>query len=240
MARAAPRDPIYRGRRFSAETIELCVRWYITYRLSYRDLVAMMAERGVVVSHTTILRWVQRYVPEYERRWARFSRPVDSSWRMDETAVSVRGGKHYLYRAVDRHGKSVDSVLRDDRSMDAAQAFFRNAVASQWSPGWPSKVNLDGNSASHRALRLLSQEDPRWRAVVVRDRRYLNNIVEQDHRAIKRRCASMLGFKSFRTAAVTLAGVELAHRIHKRQFSFGRAARRRTLSLKCLWDQALA
>ncbi|MGB8327010.1 MAG: IS6 family transposase, partial [Steroidobacteraceae bacterium] len=226
MARAAPRDPIYRGRRFCVETIELCVRWYITYRLSYRDLVAMMAERGVVVSHTTILRWVQRYVPEYERRWARYSRPVDPSWRMDETAVSVRGGKHYLYRAVDRHGKSVDSVLRDDRSMDAAQAFLRNAVASQWSPGWPSKVNLDGNSASHRALRLLSQEDPRWRAVVVRDRRYLNNIVEQDHRAIKRRCASMLGFKSFRTAAVTLAGVELAHRIHKRQFSFGRAARR--------------
>ena len=171
MARAVARDPIYRRRRFSAETIELCVRWYITYRLSYRDLVAMMAERGIVVSHTTILRWVQRYVPEYERRWARYSRPVDPSWRMDETAVSVRGGKHYLYRAVDRHGKSVDSVLRSDRSMDAAQAFFRNAVASQWSPGWPSKVNLDGNSASHRALRLLGQEDPRWRAVVVRDRR---------------------------------------------------------------------
>ncbi len=208
MARAVARDPIYHRRRFSVETIELCVRWYITYRLSYRDLVAMMAERGIAVSHSTILRWVQRYVPEYERRWARYSSPVDPSWRMDETAVSVRGGKHYLYRAVDRHGKSVDSVLRGDRSMDAAQAFFRNAVASQWSPGWPRKVNLDGNSASHRALRLLGQEDPRWRAVVVRDRRYLNNIVEQDHRAIKQRCASMLGFKSFRTAAVTLAGVE--------------------------------
>jgi transposase-like protein len=245
MARAVARNPIYRRRRFSAETIELCVRWYITYRLSYRDLVAMMAERGVVVSHTTIMRWVLRwhmlrYVPEYERRWARYSRPVDPSWRMDETAVSVRGGKHYLYRAVDRHGQSVDSVLRGDRSMDAAQAFFRNAVVSQWSPGWPSKVNLHGNSASHRALRLLSQEDPRWRAVVVRDRRYLNNIVEQDHRAIKRRCASMLGFKSFLTATVPLAGVELAHRIHKRQFSVGRARRRRTFSLRRLWDQALA
>ena len=96
------RDPIYRGRRFSAETIELCVRWYITYRLSYRDLVAMMAERGIVVSHTTIMRWVLRYVPEYERRWARFARSPGSSWRMDETAVSVRGGRHYLYRAVDR------------------------------------------------------------------------------------------------------------------------------------------
>jgi transposase-like protein len=68
------RDPIYRARRFSAETIELCVRWYITYRLSYRDLAAMLAERGTLVSHTTIMRWVLRYVPEYERRWARFAR----------------------------------------------------------------------------------------------------------------------------------------------------------------------
>lgn len=127
MPQAAARDPIYRRRHFSSETIELCVRWYITYRLSYRDLVAMMAERGVVVSHTTILRWVQRYVPEYERRWARFSRPVNSSWRMDETAVSVRGGRYYLYRAVDRQGKSVGSLLCDNRDIVAAQAFFRGS-----------------------------------------------------------------------------------------------------------------
>jgi len=131
MARAAARDLIYRRRRFSAETIYPCVSWYITCRLSYSNLVAMMAERGVVVSHTTIMRWVLRYVPEYEQRWARFSRPVDPSWRMDETAVSVRGRKHYLYLVVDRHGKSVDLVLRGDRSMDEAQAFCRNAVASK-------------------------------------------------------------------------------------------------------------
>ena len=122
MARRTARDPIYSGRRFSAETIETCVRWYITYRLSYRDLVAMMAEQGIVVSHTTIMRWVLRYVPEYERRWARFARSPGSSWRMDETAVAVRGGRHYLYRAVDRRGKSVASLLCNDRSMEAAQA----------------------------------------------------------------------------------------------------------------------
>jgi transposase-like protein len=124
MTRAVARDPIYRRRCYSVETIELCVRWYITYRLSYRDLVAMMAERGIVVSHTTITRWVQRYVPEYERRWARFARPVHPSWRMDETAVCVRGGRHHLYRAVDRHGKPVDSLLRGDRGMEAAQVLF--------------------------------------------------------------------------------------------------------------------
>jgi transposase-like protein len=99
MTKAIARDPIYRGRRFQSEVIELCVRWYLTYRLSYRDLVEMMAERGVTVSHSTILCWVQRYVPEFEKRWDRYARPVHSSWRMDETAVSVRGGAHYLYRA---------------------------------------------------------------------------------------------------------------------------------------------
>jgi transposase-like protein len=123
------RDPIYRGRRFSADTIELCVRWYVTYRLSYRDLAAMMAERNLAVSHTTVMRWVLRYVPEYEHRWARFARPPGSSWRMNETAVPVRGGRHYLYRAVDKDGKSVASLLCNDRNMESAQAFFRSAVA---------------------------------------------------------------------------------------------------------------
>lgn len=146
MARRIQRDPIYSGRRFSAETIETCVRWYITYRLSYRDLVAMMAEQGIVVSHTTIMRWVLRYVPEYERRWSRFARSPGSSWRMDETAVSVRGGRHYLYRAVDRRGKSVASLLCNDRTMEAAQAFFRMAVSQEGVP-WPEKINVDGNSA---------------------------------------------------------------------------------------------
>lgn len=238
MTRATKRDSIYRRRRFQAEIIELCVRWYITYRLSYRDLASMMAERGVNVSHTTILRWVLRYVPEFEKRWARYARRVNPSWRVDETSISVRGRWHYLYRAVDKHGKSVDHLLSADRGIDAAQAFFRKAATTHL-PGWPRKVNLDGNVASHRALRLLRQEDPRWQPVVMRTRRYLNNIVEQDHRAIKRRCAAMLGFKSFSTAAITLAGIELAHRIRKRQFSFGRGRQRRAWSLKQLWDRAL-
>jgi transposase-like protein len=109
MSKAIARDPIYRRRRFQPQIIELCVRWYLSYRLSHRDLVEMMAERGVVISHSTILRWVQRYVPEFEKRWFRYSRGVHSSWRMDETAVSERGGTRYLYRAVDKYGKTVDS-----------------------------------------------------------------------------------------------------------------------------------
>src|SRR5258706_2464173 len=127
MSKAIARDPIYRRRRFQPEIIELCVRWHLTYRLSYRDLVEMMAERGVVISHSTILRWVQRYVPEFERRWGRFARRVHSSWRMDETAVSVRGGAHYLYRGVDKHGKTVASFLFADPSESAGPSIFSHA-----------------------------------------------------------------------------------------------------------------
>jgi transposase-like protein len=134
MTQPIERDPIYRGRRFQTETIELCVRWCITYRLSYRDLATMMAERGVVVSHTTIMRWVLRYVPEYERRWDRFAHPVNSSWRMDETAASVRGGLHYLYRAVDKQGKSVGSLLRADRGRDAAKEILPHSSGDKSIP----------------------------------------------------------------------------------------------------------
>jgi len=158
---------------------------------------------------------------------------------MDETAVPVRGGAHYLYRAVDKYGKTVDSLLCTDRGESSARAFFTKALKTH-EPRRPRKLNLDGNAASHRALRLMRLENPAWRRVVIRSRRYLNNIVEQDHRAIKRRCVPMLALKSFRTAAVTLAGLELAHRIRKRQFSFGRGAPRQFSSLKHLWERALA
>jgi transposase-like protein len=238
MPRAAARDRIYCRRRYAPEVIELCVRWYLTYKLSYRDLVAMMAERNVAVTHTTIMRWVQRFVPEFERRWARFSKPTLASWRMDETAVSVRGGHHYLYRAVDRNGKSIHSLLCKDRTVDSALEFFRQATQAPGS-GWPQKINLDGNAASHRALRLLAKEDPRWQCVETRACRYLNNIVEQDHRAIKQRCASMLGLKSYPTAAITLSGIELAHRIRKRQFRVPFAQEDQPCSLKQHWEQAL-
>lgn len=234
------RDAIYRRRVFNAEVIELCVRWYISYRLSYRDLVEMMAERGIQVAHTTILRWVLHYVPEYEKRWNRLARPVGTSWRVDETYVSVRGRWHYLYRAVDKHGKTIDSHLRRDRGIAAAQAFFRKALSSV-APRLPRKITLDGHVPSRRALWWLRREQACWRNVKLRTNRYLNNVIEQDHRAIKRRCASMAGFKSFASAAVTLAGIELAHRIRKRQFNLGRSYRRRRhWSLKNEWAIALA
>lgn len=239
MTKPIARDPIYRRRVFDADIIQLCVRWYITYRLSYRDLVELMAERGVPVAHSTILRWVTRYVPEFEKRWNRFSKPVGSSWRVDETCIDIGGKWHYLYRAVDKQGKTVDFLLRPDRGIAAAQAFFRKALASTL-PRVPRKVTIDVHVPSRRALWLLRREHPCWRNVTVRTNKYLNNVIEQDHRAIKRRCASIAGFKSFDGAAITLAGIELAHCARKRQFSFGHGRQRRSMSLRRLWDLALA
>ncbi len=199
----------------------------------------MMAERGVAVAHTTVLRWVTRYFPEFEKRWSRCSKAVGTSWRVDETYVSIKAKWHYLYRAVDKHGKTVGFLLRRDRGVAAAQAFFRKALVT-CAPRVPHKVTLDGHVPGRRALWLLRREHPCWRNVNVRTNKYFNNLVEQDHRAIKRRRASMAGFKSFANAGITLAGIELAHRIRKRQFSFGRGRRRRGWSRKAEWAMALA
>ena len=140
MTKPIVRGPIYRGRVFDADVIESCVRWYITYRLCYRHLGAMMAERGMVVAYTSILGWVIRSVPDFEKRWNRYARPPGTSWRADEIFVCIRGKWHYLYRAVDKGGKTVDFLLRRDRGIAAAQAFFRKALATngnRWPQGEP-------------------------------------------------------------------------------------------------------
>ena len=101
-------DELFKGRHFDGEIIVLCVRWYLRYKLSYRDLVEMMAERGLSLAPSTILRWVQHYAPQFQKRWNRFARPVGGSWRVDETHIKVRDRWTYLYRAVDARGKTID------------------------------------------------------------------------------------------------------------------------------------
>jgi transposase-like protein len=209
-------DELFVGRHFDREIIVLCIRWYLRFKLSYRDLVEMMAERGLSIVHTTIMRWVRRYVPEFKRRWDRYARPAGRSWRVDETYVKIRGEWVYLYRAVDRDGNTVDFRLSGRRDVGAARAFFRKAMKSQGSP--PGTITLDGYAASHRAVREMKADGELNGDTKVRSSKYLNNMIEQDHRGVKSRLRPMLGFKSFRTAAITIAGVELLHRIKKGQF----------------------
>ena len=191
------------------------MRWYITYKLSYRDLRDMMAERGINLAHSTVLRWVQCYVREFEKKWNRYARPVGSSWRVDETYIRVKGEWSYLYRAVDRQGNTIDFLLSEHRDIEAAKRFFTRAIDKQ---GAPEKITLDGYAATHSAMAELKKSGMLPQQVVVRTSKYLNNLIEQDHRRVKQRVYPMLGFKKFWNAADTMSGIELAHKIKKGQF----------------------
>src|SRR5258707_1801913 len=207
---------LFEGRHFDREVIILCVRWYLRYKLSLRDLVEMMAERGLSVAHTTILRWVKRYTPAFVERWSRLATTAGQSWRVDKTYVKIRGKWAYLYRAVDRAGKTIDFRLSARRDVAAAKAFFAKAIRSQGRA--PKTITLDGYAASHRAVREMKADELLPKDTTLRSSKYLNNLIEQDHRTIRSRVNAMLGFKSFRNAAVTISGIELTHRIRKAQF----------------------
>ena len=236
MPRLIPVEELFRGRHFNQEIIVLCIRWYLSYKLSPRDLVAMMAERGIALAHTTILRWVQHYTPEFEKRWKRYVRPVGGSWRCDETYIKVRGTWMYLYRAVDKAGKTVDFYLSRKRNVAAAKAFLRKAMRGQRTP---TKITLDAYAASHRAVADLKKSGELPKRVKVRSSKYLNNLIEQDHRRVKHRLGPMLGLKSFRTAAVVIGGVELAEKIKKGQFKVGKLGGS-AASVPEIWRAALA
>ena len=185
---------LFKGRHFDRQVIVLCVRWYLGYQLSSRDLVEMMGERGIELAHTTILRWVQRYVPEFEKRWSQYARAIGGSWRCDETYIKVNGRWTYLYRAVDKQGRTVDFRLSERRDVAAAKAFFRKAMKHNRAP---RVITLDAYAASHRAVRELKTEGKMPKRVRVRSSEFLNNGVEQDHRRVKQRIRPMLGFKRF-------------------------------------------
>jgi transposase-like protein len=157
-----------------------------------------------------------RYVPEFEKRWNRYALPLGNSWRVDETYIKVRGQWVYLYRAVDKEGRTVDFLLSRRRDIVAAKQFFSRAVKQH---GAPRVITLDGYAASHRAVDKLKAAGRLPRRVRVRSSKYLNNVIEQDHRRIKQRIRPMLGFKRFETAAVTIRGIELAEKIKKQQFN---------------------
>ena len=197
---------------YPLEVMLVCVRWYTAYPLSLRHIEEMMAERGVFVDHATVHRWSIKILPVLAAVFRRRKRPVGPSWRMDETYIKVRGQWKYLYRAVDRVGNTIDFLLRAHRDVAAARQFFKGAIDLH---GVPEKITIDksgSNTAAIQSIRVDSGVD-----IELRQSKYLNNIVEQDHRAIKRIVRPMLGFKTFRCARTLIAGIETMHMIRKGQ-----------------------
>ncbi|MCX4149996.1 MULTISPECIES: IS6 family transposase [Paraburkholderia] len=197
---------------YPLEVILTCVRWYVAYPLSLRHLEEMMAERGIAVDHSTVHRWAIKLLPVLEKAFRRCKRAVGKIWRMDETYVKVRGEWRYLYRAVDKEGNTVDFLLRARRDKAAAQRYFEKSIRQN---GVPETVTIDKSGANLAALHAVNAE--RDTPIKIRQVKYLNNVVEQDHRAIKRVIRPMLGFKDFRCARVILSGIEIMHMIAKGQ-----------------------
>src|SRR5215813_4269148 len=202
----------FKGAHFPPEVILMGVRWYVAYPLSTRHVEELMEERGVEVDHSTINRWVIKYSPQLEEAFHRRKRAVWMSWRMDETYIKVKGEWKYLYRAVDKQGQTIDFLLTEHRDKEAALRFLKKEIRRN---GLPEKITIDGSDANEAAIKSYNEEH--GTNIIIRQVKYLNNMVEQDHRGVKRVTRPMLGVKSFEAAQDTLVGIELMHMIKKRQ-----------------------
>jgi transposase-like protein len=185
----------FKGAHFPPEVILMGIRWYLAYPLSTRHVEELMEERGVAVDHSTINRWVIKYSPQLEDEFHRRKRSVWVSWRMDETYIRVKGEWVYLYRAVDKFGKTIDFLLTKQRDKKAARRFLNKAIGRH---GVPEKITIDGSDANAAAIK--SYNEDHGTSIEIRQIKYLNNIVEQDHRGVKRVTRPMLGFKAFDAA----------------------------------------
>src|SRR6478735_2714414 len=223
---------MFNGRHFDQSVILLCVRWYLAYNLSLRDLEEMMAERGIAVDHATIHRWTVRYAPLLPERFNFNKRAVTGRWHVDKTYIKVRGRWMYLYRAIDSNGDTVEFWFSERRNLTAAKRFLRKALKRH---GRPERIVIDGSQTNREAIlacdtetRLRDRSRRRLKPIRIRQSQYLNNRIEQDHRSIKRRVRPMLGFKSADSARVILGGIELVHMMRKQQAKY---ACRQQLSL---------
>ena len=204
----------FKGFCSSPEIIMLFVYMKCRFSLSYRDLEEMASIRGAVIDHATLQRWLIRFAPLIDKEVRKRKKPTGNSWRMDETYIKINGKWIYLYRALDSHGNTIEFLLRKYRDAVAAKAFFRKAFRNN---GIPDKVTIDKSGSNTCALNDYNESQPEGQKIEIRQTKYLNNIIEQDHRFIKKRTKPMLGFKSFRSAKITLAGIENIRMIQKGQ-----------------------
>ena len=208
-----PHNP-FKGRQYPGEVIDLCVRWYLRYPLSYEHVAELVAERGVEVDASCIWRWVQAYAPELNKRCRPHLKPTNKSYRIDETYINVKGEDKYLYRALDSTGQTIDFLLTAKRDTAAAKRFLRRAIDASGNP-MPRVMNVDKNPAYPAAVEALKAEGTLPRRVVLRQCKYLNNVIEQDHRTVKKRVWLAKGYGSFQSAWRTLQGIETVNMIRK-------------------------
>jgi transposase, IS6 family len=208
-----PSNP-FKGRHFPGEVIILCVRWYLQYPLAYDHVSELLAERGVAVDPSCVWRWVQAYAPELNKRCRPHLKPTNKSYRTDETYIKVKGEDKFLYRAVDSTGQTIDFLLTAKRDAAAAKRFFQKALSSPGNPV-PRVINVDKNPAFPPAVEALKAEGVLPRRVRLRQCKYLNNVVEQDHRTVKQRTWLAKGYGSFQSAWRTLQGIEALNMIRK-------------------------
>jgi putative transposase len=199
------------------EVMFTCVRWYVAYPLSLRHIEEMMAERSVFVDHATVHRWSLKILPVLAKAFRSRERTVGKRWRINETYINLRGRWKYLYRSVDRDGDTVDFLSTARRDEAAARRFLERALNLH---GRPHTITIDKSGANTAAIGGYNADHKM--AINLRQFKYLNNIVEQDHRAIKRATRPMLGFKSWHSARILLAGIGTMHMIRKRQLDHGR------------------
>jgi transposase, IS6 family len=211
--RGAPVN-LFKGRHYSGEIILLAVRWYLRYPLAYQHVAELLAERGLAVDASCIWRWVQAYAPELNKRCRPHLRPTNKSYRIDETYIRIKGEDRYLYRALDSTGQTIDFLLMARRDTAAAKRFLVRAMEASGS-AMPRVVNVDKNPAYPAAVEALKADGSLPRRVQLRQCKYLNNVIEQDHRNVKKRAWLAKGYGSFQSAWRTLQGIETIHMIRK-------------------------
>ena len=206
-------DP-FKGRQYPGEVILQPVRWYLRYPLAYEHVAELLAERGLAIDASCVWRWVQAYSPELNRRCQPHLKRTNKSYRVDETYIKVKGQDRYLYRAVDSTGQTIDFLLSPKRDATAAKRFFQKVFSSPANPIL-RVINVHKNPASPAAVDALKAEDALPRRVRLRQCKYLNNVIEQDHRTVKKRTWLAKGYGSFQSAWRTLEGIETMHMIRK-------------------------